>query len=36
VMRDLHRNRLDYIRLQDRAKAVKEDRKWESMLNSVN
>ena len=36
VMRDLFRNRLDYIRLQDRAKAVKEDRKWESMLNSVN
>ena len=36
VMRDLHRNRLDYIRLQDRAKVVKEERKWESMLNRVN
>ncbi|MBR1921886.1 MAG: hypothetical protein IJ829_07810, partial [Kiritimatiellae bacterium] len=34
VMRDLFRNRLDYIRLMDRAKSVKDERKWESMLNS--
>ncbi len=31
VMRDLFRNRLDYIRLQARAKAVKEGGKWGTM-----
>lgn len=35
VMRDLFRNRLDYIRLQDRAKAIKEERKWGAILNRV-
>ena len=35
VLRDLFRNRLDYIKLQERAKAVKDERKWESMLNNV-
>ena len=32
VMRDLFRNRLDYIRLQARAKAVKEGGKWGTAL----
>ena len=32
VMRDLFRNRLDYIRLQARAKAVKEGGKWGTTL----
>ena len=35
VLRDLFRNRLDYIKLQERARAVKDERKWESMLNNV-
>ena len=32
VMRELFRNRLDYIRLQARAKAVKEGGKWGTTL----
>ena len=32
VMRDLFRNRLDYVRLQERARKAKEERKWESVL----
>jgi len=32
VMRDLFRNRLDYIRLQARAKAIKEEGKWGTTL----
>ncbi len=35
VLRDLFRNRLDYIKLQERAKAVKDERKWEAMLNKA-
>ena len=35
VLRDLFRNRLDYIKLQERAKAVKDERKWEAMLNKT-
>ena len=35
VLRDLFRNRLDYVKLQERARAVKDERKWESMLNNV-
>jgi hypothetical protein len=35
VLRDLFRNRLDYIQLQNRAKLVKEERKWETMLNTI-
>ena len=34
VLRDLFKNRIDYVRLQDRAKAIKEERQWESMLKS--
>ena len=35
VLRDLFRNRLDYIKLQERAKAVRDERKWEAMLNKA-
>ena len=35
VLRDLFRNRLDYVKLQERARTVKDERKWESMLNNV-
>lgn len=34
VLRDLFRNRLDYIKLQERARAVKEERAWEKKLNN--
>ena len=34
VLRDLFRNRLDYVKLQERARAVKEERAWEKKLNS--
>jgi hypothetical protein len=34
VLRDLFRNRLDYIKLQERARAVKEERSWEKKLNN--
>ena len=34
VLRDLFRNRLDYVKLQERARAVKEERVWEKKLNS--
>ena len=34
VLRDLFRNRLDYIKLQERARAVKEEREWEKKLNN--
>ncbi len=35
VMRDLFRNRLDYIRLQAREKAIKEESKWGSLLQGT-
>ena len=35
VLRDLFRHRLDYIQLQERAKLVKEERKWETILNAI-
>jgi hypothetical protein len=35
VLQDLFRNRLDYIKLQERARAVKDERKWESMLKNT-
>jgi len=35
VLRDLFRNRLDYVKLQERAKAVRDERKWEAMLNKT-
>ena len=35
VLRDLFRNRLDYIRLQSRAKTVSDERRWENMLKTV-
>ena len=34
VLRDLFRNRLDYVKLQERARAVKEERAWEKKLNN--
>lgn len=34
VLRDLFSNRLDYIKLQERARAVKEERAWEKKLNN--
>ncbi len=34
IMRDLYRNKLDYIKLKERAKAVKEERKWATMLKN--
>lgn len=36
IMRDLYRNKLDYIKLKERAKAVKEERKWANMLRSAD
>lgn len=35
VMRDVFHNRLDYVRLLAREKAVKEERKWGSMLQGI-
>ena len=34
VLRDRFRNRLDYVKLQERARAVKEERAWEKKLNN--
>lgn len=34
IMRDLYRNKLDYIKLRERARTVKEERKWAEMLNN--
>ena len=35
VLRDIYNNKIDYIKLLDRAKKVKEERKWASMLNGA-
>ena len=34
IMLDLYRNKLDYIKLRERARAVKEERKWATMLKN--
>lgn len=33
VIRDLFRNRIDYLKLQERAKSIKGERQWEALLN---
>ncbi len=34
ILRDLYDNRLDYIKLRDRARAVKEEHKWSTILKN--
>ncbi len=34
VLRDLYRNKIDYIKLQERARKVEEERKWNALLNN--
>lgn len=33
VLRDLYRNRIDYVKLQEREKSLKGERQWEALLN---
>ncbi len=35
VLRDLYRNKIDYIKLRERARKAEEDRKWNAMLNNA-